>query len=88
MAYKTLITRNGTAPYDGSQFTFDVIYMERSRSPEAGSVDLIGPGFWVAVVEEGSNTERLSLGFPGQPGSPESSFGGGSRERDRDSSHS
>jgi hypothetical protein len=56
MGYKTLITLNGTAPYDDLKYEFDVTPGGALEITKAnGAVDLIGPGFWVAVVEDDSN---------------------------------
>lgn len=62
--YMQLITLNGTAPYDATLFEFNVIeggalqILDKSRS----TIDLIGPGFWVAVVHS-SGEERLDWDF-------------------------
>ncbi len=70
MEYKTLITRNGEAPYDASAFSFSVVDGGALQITSAGGeTDLIGPGFWVAVVGS-DGRDRLDWDFLAAPSAP------------------
>lgn len=67
MAYKQLFTLNGSAPYDANAFKFEVVEGGALQITSQGNkVDLIGPGFWVAVVHSDSE-DRLDWDFLAPP---------------------
>lgn len=71
MGFKTLITRNGTAPYNADEFRFEVTNGGALRIiGNNETVDLIGPGYWVAVVD-GTGHNRLDWDFLAQPPMPQ-----------------
>lgn len=66
--YKRLITLRGSAPYADDAYTFDVIEggALQITSRSGNTIDLIGPGYWVAVVD-GESTDRLDWNFLAPP---------------------